>query len=1045
MIIEENKIAELEARLSYTFTNKENLIFSFTDYFNCYFYVKGSSLFREHQLDRHKRPGKVSIQDHHKRLSEYREALQQDLLDVLALTDQAPEEHSVICEYVINSLQLQKKLTSGFVLIGTNDIETLKAQVLFIIEAVRKDFIQGSNREGYLAWLRPHLEPYVQEATYAGCNSPQVLSEQFYQLQETNCHLQDTVTHYEQRHNEQQSSMSRIALEADSLRGQVSSLSYTNNALSHRSSQLEASAQQHSMQLSKVQSDLAQARTSLSEAQALTTIHSSGVRTEVVIRPNFNEAVLALAGEGLHTPKTLLPLRGKIPEGEDTSEYFRQFIPYILEETRAEIYAQLKTIARKNFQPFPVKVKSTQDRTRDTVTLKCAVESKSIPKLDHGFYQEAVLVVTEEQQNRRRSSHQQTPTNLDGFIAIASLKRNIQEEEDEKENRQLEIELILPKEDLNKLADPRSRALQAQLNIHWLSGLIPASRQYDVCLKMPVSSFQHQFIRAALPQWPEQSLQSSAGNSLAGLNASQREVVQRLQATESGLFFLQGPPGTGKTTTAIRLLEQFTQGNSHDRLLVCAHTNQAVRVLLSRALELMPHIKMALIGVAKNIPEHMREVYVHKYAAYLYEPLIAYKRSINKAFRLAEIKALSENISAQYDAISLRLTTLVESDTSHLIKYRVKENVRELQNIILCCKIDFNENHLVITSNSSTAAEVESAKYKMIDNLELALSSIMSGAHNLESFLVQRAQVVFSTLISSGREWLHKQVSHFSTILLDEAAQAIVPEALIPLRFSPKTYIHIGDPCQLPATITSKVAQAGGYSNSMMHWLTKEHAQPYEMLTVQYRMKDEICRWVSRLYYENKLVTAAEVDQRPSVLVQNRRLLPQFKKPCLFFNITSGSEQRFGPDSSASISNHQEALVVVGVACYLVLKCGIEASDIGVISFYSAQITLLNDQFRQVRSDKMRELTVSTVDGFQGAEKKITLVSAVRTSESVGFLNDPRRLCVGMSRAQDARWIFGMFSPLQRSNSDLPSLLDEHRTSGNVIEEDALRQVVNIR
>jgi flagellar biosynthesis GTPase FlhF len=1039
MIIEENKIVELEARIDHIFINKTQLVCNFTDYYNCYFYIKNGSLFREHQLNRNNRPEKVSIQEHAKRLGEFRESLRQDLLGVLALTDHPHEQHSVISEYIINNLQLLARLTKKFVLIGTEDIETLKAQTLFIIEAARKDFMQNSNREAYLLWLGTHLDTYIQEAHYTGCHSAQDLSQQFYQLQ-------NTVADYELSLNEQQSTISELAREVDILKEQVSSYAYENKDLSDRNFQLETNAQRQDMQLSRLQADLAQANVSLNELQTLTTIHSSGVRTEVVVRPNFNEAVLALASDGLHTPKTLLPLRGKIPDGEDSSEYFRQFIPYILEETRAEIDAQFKTIAKKNFQPFPINIKSTQDRTKDTVTLKCTVKSKDVPKLDHGFYREAVLVVTEEQRNRGKNNHPHAPQNsLDGFIAIASLQKNLQEEDDEKENRQLELELVFPKEDWQKLVDSRPNSLFGQLNIHWLAGLIPASRQYDVCLKMPVASFQHQFVRAELLAWPEQPPQSSSINTLPGLNTAQCEVVQRLKATEGGLFFLQGPPGTGKTTTAVRLLGQFTQSGSHERLLVCAHTNQAVRILLSRTLKLMPDVKMALIGVAKDIPDYMREVYVHKYAAYLYEALIICKRSLKKAFRHADIKIIAQDSVAQYEAIFRRLTALVESDTNHLVKYRLKESVRELQNQIMFHLNSFNVIHSVIITNSSTAVEIESAKNEMINNLDLAISSIKSNSYNLESFLVQRAQIVFSTLISSGKEWLYKQVSHFPTILLDEAAQAIVPEALIPLSFSPQTYIHIGDPCQLPATITSNTAQAGGYSNSMMHWLTKEYAQPYEMLTIQYRMKDEICRWVSQLYYENKLVTATEVNQRPSILTQNRLLSPQFKKPCLFFNIISGEEQRFGPDSSASITNQQEASAVVGVACYLILKCGIEASDIGVISFYSAQISLLNELFRQVRSDKMKELTVSTVDGFQGAEKKITLVSAVRTRESVGFLNDPRRLCVGMSRAQDGRWIFGMFSSLCRSNSDFPSLLDEHKASNNVVEEEALRRVVNIR
>ena len=92
------------------------------------------------------------------------------------------------------------------------------------------------------------------------------------------------------------------------------------------------------------------------------------------------------------------------------------------------------------------------------------------------------------------------------------------------------------------------------------------------------------------------------------------------------------------------------------------------------------------------------------------------------------------------------------------------------------------------------------------------------------------------------------------------------------------------------------------------------------------------------------------------------------------------------------------------MAGYLIFRCNIDAKNIGIITFYSAQVEVLKAELKkQLKHDKQRGLIVSTVDGFQGEERDITLISVVRTTDSVGFLNDQRRLNVAMTRARRRR------------------------------------------
>jgi helicase required for RNAi-mediated heterochromatin assembly 1 len=105
------------------------------------------------------------------------------------------------------------------------------------------------------------------------------------------------------------------------------------------------------------------------------------------------------------------------------------------------------------------------------------------------------------------------------------------------------------------------------------------------------------------------------------------------------------------------------------------------------------------------------------------------------------------------------------------------------------------------------------------------------------------------------------------------------------------------------------------------------------------------------------------------------------------------------------------------------LRNGVAPHEIGIITFYAAQVQLLVELRSQLAKelplvkDLAEKLTISTVDGFQGDERDIILISCVRSVPSVGFLNDHRRINVAMSRAKHARWVFGNAQALQGSKS----------------------------
>jgi hypothetical protein len=517
------------------------------------------------------------------------------------------------------------------------------------------------------------------------------------------------------------------------------------------------------------------------------------------------------------------------------------------------------------------------------------------------------------------------------------------------------------------------------------------------------------------------------------------------------------PPGTGKTVTVIYALQQRAQRRPGQKILVCGPTNKVVQAMLLQARALMPNVPMALVGTGKNLPDELSDVYVPNYAHRLVAPLIAAEKALKELDVMAVNKeivlALTQQISDQYVVIVARLEKLMNASSVGIAsvmkgvsKRGAAYDLSTLQMEVGRCvaSYEYSLPKYVATLDDEAASEKAKTVFsrfeikltpiqlreRLFEAVNESVGLLQNKAQFLANCVAQSAPIVFSTLGSLAT--LHKYVSTFPTVFVDEAAQALVLDALQVLRFNPKMCALIGDPKQLPATIVSAKAQRYGYANSLMHSLVNDPR--CEMLKTQYRMHQDIERWPSQQYYHGELITATQVLERTSILEKNEMLVPALKRPCLFFNITSGKEQRL----ATSISNPQEAQAIAKMVGYLIVHCGFAAGQIGVITFYSAQVTLLQAEIAKVLTKEQRQgLTVSTVDGFQGQERDITLISFVRTlMSSIGFLNDERRINVALTRAKFACWIFACFVALDHAaKSDLPSLTRKYESDKSVVTE----------
>lgn len=276
--------------------------------------------------------------------------------------------------------------------------------------------------------------------------------------------------------------------------------------------------------------------------------------------------------------------------------------------------------------------------------------------------------------------------------------------------------------------------------------------------------------------------------------------------------------------------------------------------------------------------------------------------------------------------------------------------------------------------------------------------------------LFDAARVVACTLAGSANPLLTGQRYH--TLFIDEAAQALEPACWIALRKADR-FVLAGDHCQLPPTVKSPEALRGGLGVTLMETLAARHPECVRLLTVQYRMNEELMKFSSDWFYGGKLTVAPEV--------RHRSLLDELDYPLEWIDSEAEAEEFVG--SSYGRVNKAEARLTLEVLCDYVERVGRrrlleERADIGIISPYKAQVQYLrrllkqNDLLRPLR----RNITVNTVDSFQGQERDVVLISLVRANEAgeIGFLRDLRRMNVAITRARMKLMILGDSSTLCR-------------------------------
>ena len=285
----------------------------------------------------------------------------------------------------------------------------------------------------------------------------------------------------------------------------------------------------------------------------------------------------------------------------------------------------------------------------------------------------------------------------------------------------------------------------------------------------------------------------------------------------------------------------------------------------------------------------------------------------------------------------------------------------------------------------------------------------------INSELFGEARVIACTLTGSAHRLLQGQ--KYNTLFIDEAAQALEAACWIPMRKVSRVVLA-GDHCQLPPTVKSIAALKAGLGKTLMERIVENHPDEVSLLKIQYRMNEQIMRFSSDWFYHGQVESAPSVRHRG---ILDYDIPIEWRQASIDDEGTPPAEEFVG-ESFGRINKTEAQLTLDTLQRYFekigkqrVLE---ERIDVGVISPYRAQVQYLRQQLRKREFFKpFRHLiSVNTVDGFQGQERDIIVISLVRSNDEgqIGFLRDLRRMNVAITRARMKLIIMGNASTMTR-------------------------------
>jgi predicted DNA helicase len=446
------------------------------------------------------------------------------------------------------------------------------------------------------------------------------------------------------------------------------------------------------------------------------------------------------------------------------------------------------------------------------------------------------------------------------------------------------------------------------------------------------------------------------------LNLSQKLAVS-FSLGSKDFFLIQGPFGTGKTRTLVEIILQLVKRG--EKVLACAESNVGVDNLVER---LMGRAKIVRLGHPSRVAKN------------LIESTIFYQVENSKKFK--KVKKLREKIEE-----------LIEFRDKFLKPTPQRKRGLSDEKILRLAETKRVKRGIKFEEIESMAEWIKIQK-----EIGEIINEVTKIEERIAREILEDAEVVLCTNSSAALDLIKD--FEFDSAVIDEATQATIPSVLIPI-CKAKKFILAGDHKQLPPTVLAEKARV--LCETLFEKLIQRYPEKSVLLNVQYRMNETLMEFPNREFYDGKLKTDESVK---NITLKDFQIkTPNFgnfwdkildPENVICFLDTSKSEERFERKrlGSTSTENPFEVEIIKSILEKM-FKIGIKKEWVGVITPYDDQLDLLRKSLGEL-------VEINTVDGFQGREKEIILISFVRSSKEkiLGFLTDLRRLNTAITRAK---------------------------------------------
>lgn len=334
-----------------------------------------------------------------------------------------------------------------------------------------------------------------------------------------------------------------------------------------------------------------------------------------------------------------------------------------------------------------------------------------------------------------------------------------------------------------------------------------------------------------------------------------------------------------------------------------------------------------------------------------------------------------------------------EDVLSHTLEFSIAEHSRAKE--IKKLKLQANEYRKMASKYKRNFGKAERDQRRL---LYKEAKSLAREAVDLEEYIIDdvldKADVITCTLVGANNRYLKDRL--FPICIIDEAAQALEPASWIPILKSDKVVLA-GDPFQLPPTVKSEAGRKNGLEHTLLEKVI-ERTEHVQLLDTQYRMNEVIMGFSNQQFYFNELKADESVKKETLELSE--------PKPLQFIDTAGCGFEEKQNEESLSLFNPEEATILKNNLEVLLLEN--TSLNIGVISPYKAQVLYLKE-FLGEEFLSSYDITLNTIDSFQGQEKDLIYISMVRSNDNkeIGFLQDTRRMNVAMTRAKKKLIIVG--------------------------------------